>query len=73
MLELIYSGVGIGWLPRSIASAGIRDGSLVNLDDRLQKVSLYLTACRLKEQRSDHSESLWRVFQDYARIKYEAD
>lgn len=73
VLELTAAGVGIGWLPESIAKAGIRNGSLKNLGTELQIVSLYLVACRLKDSRSKLSDSLWRVFEDYAGKNRESE
>lgn len=67
VLEFTTAGMGIGWLPRSIARAGIENGSVLNLGMELGEVSLFMVACRLKGLQSQLSASFWRALEDYAR------
>lgn len=46
-LELAAVGIGVAWVPASLAQGRIADGSIVDLSDRLPPCDLQVTAIRL--------------------------
>ncbi len=56
----VLEGVGIGWLPLSIARADIESGKLIDLSDRLPSQDLLITIVRLRASISPLAEIVWQ-------------
>jgi DNA-binding transcriptional LysR family regulator len=66
-LQLAISGVGVAWVPVSLADAQIHDGSLSDLTSILPSTTLMVCATRLKGEHNDTAAHLWRHFTDQQR------
>ncbi|WP_421707311.1 LysR family transcriptional regulator [Algihabitans sp.] len=60
-LQLAVAGVGIAWVPRSLALGEIERGSLTDLSGTLPTRDLSMTALRLTTPKSPAEERLWRT------------
>lgn len=58
-LHYALEGIGIGWLPRSIASRDIEQGRLLDISDRLPSKELRVKIVRLRKDMSELSEQVW--------------
>lgn len=59
-LELAASGLGIAWVPASLARAGLAGGRLADLSDSLPGCPLEVTAVRLAGSEGAAQEALWQ-------------
>ncbi|MEE9333960.1 MAG: LysR family transcriptional regulator [Granulosicoccaceae bacterium] len=59
-LHYILEGIGIGWLPMSIAGDDIDKGKLIDLSDRLPSQELLITIVRLRASISPLAEVVWQ-------------
>lgn len=59
-LEFAVEGLGVAWVPASLAAARIVEGRLVDLSDRLPFVALDITAVRLAGPTGVVAAALWR-------------
>lgn len=59
-LEYVQRGLGIGWLPWSLAQAGCRAGLLAVAGDRKMEVRLEIRLSRGKRRLSPVAESIWQ-------------
>lgn len=59
--ELARAGVGVAWIPESIAREDLLTGRLVVLPARFKTCVMSLVALRLRAQTSDPEESAWNV------------
>lgn len=59
-LEFAVEGLGVAWVPASLAAARIAEGRLVDLSDRLPFVELDITAVRLAGPAGGVAAALWR-------------
>jgi DNA-binding transcriptional LysR family regulator len=57
--EYALRGIGVAWLPRSLASESLSRGALVSLEVQLPVQTLEIRAFRLSEGKSVQSESIW--------------
>ena len=60
-LQLAVAGVGIAWVPRSLALGEIERGGLTDLSGTLPTRELSMTALRLTTPKSPAEERLWRT------------
>ena len=60
-LQLAVAGVGIAWVPGSLARGEIQRGALTDLSDSLPTRDLSMTALRLTTPKSAAEERLWRT------------
>ncbi len=60
-LQLAAAGLGVAWVPRSLACRNIQDGTLADLSDWLPSSDLLVAALRLKvpKDRSEAEELVW--------------
>ncbi|WP_119165144.1 LysR family transcriptional regulator [Algihabitans albus] len=58
-LQLAVAGVGIAWVPRSLALGEIGRGSLTELAGSLPSSELFMTALRLTTPKSAAEERMW--------------
>jgi len=66
-LHYALEGIGIGWLPRSLAARDIERGNLLDLSDRLPDKELHISIVRLRNELPVLAERMWN------RIKAEYD
>lgn len=59
-LEFAVEGVGVAWVPASLAATRIAEGRLVDLSDSLPFVALEITAVRLAGRSGAVASALWR-------------
>lgn len=59
-LEFALEGLGVAWVPASLAVARIAEGRLVDLSETLPFVDLEITAVRLEGKAGPVAEALWR-------------
>jgi LysR family transcriptional regulator, hypochlorite-specific transcription factor HypT len=61
-LHLALEGVGVAWVPRTLASRDLARGVLVDLSDRLPSATIEIAAFRLRrpEPRAVIEEEVWR-------------
>jgi len=60
-LQFVISGVGVAWVPKSLAQKLIDDGELLDLSDRLPSITLQICAVRLSQEKSPLTESAWQI------------
>ena len=68
-LQLALAGVGIAWVPQSLAAEEIQSGRLTLLTDVCGKATLATTAVRLAGPKSDAEESVWQIVEGMAEGK----
>ncbi|MFK7992950.1 MAG: LysR family transcriptional regulator [Granulosicoccus sp.] len=59
-LQYALEGIGIGWLPHSIAMQDIENGRLLNLSDDLPSRELNVKIVRLRKNMSTLAEQAWK-------------
>lgn len=62
-LQLARAGIGLAWVPRSLAVDALSDGSLNELSSKLPSTKLLLVASRLVGQKSAVEELVWDTIQ----------
>jgi len=60
-LQLALSGVGIAWIPHSLAESELASGKLLDLSDILPSSALTVVAIRLAGAKSRAEEKVWRT------------
>lgn len=60
-LRLAKAGVGVAWVPQSLASGELARGDLADLGHLFGKASLTISAIRLKGSRSSAEQNAWDV------------
>jgi DNA-binding transcriptional LysR family regulator len=63
-LQLAHEGVGVAWVPLSLASKEIAGGSLTDLSHLFRRASLSITAIRLAGVRSPVEQNVWHVINE---------
>lgn len=58
-LHYALEGIGIGWLPRSIALRDIEQGRLLDISDKLPHKELQVRIVRLRKDMSELAEQAW--------------
>lgn len=58
-LELAATGIGVAWVPASLAAARIAAGGLADLSGRLGGCDLDVTAVRLRGRRTAFAAAMW--------------
>lgn len=58
-LHYALEGIGIGWLPRSIAMRDIANGKLLDISDKLPSKELHIKILRLRKDISELAEDVW--------------
>jgi DNA-binding transcriptional LysR family regulator len=58
-LHYALEGIGIGWIPRSIAMREIEQGRLLDISDRLPGRELHVKIVRLRKNISALAEKIW--------------
>ena len=58
-LHYALEGIGIGWLPRSIALRDIANGRLLDISDKLPSKELHVKIVRLRKDISVLAEDVW--------------
>ncbi|EYD77483.1 transcriptional regulator, LysR family [Rubellimicrobium mesophilum DSM 19309] len=61
-LELAIEGIGIAWVPASLARAAVAEGRVADLSDQLPGCELSVTAVRLAGQGGEICTSIWSHF-----------
>jgi len=65
-LHYTLEGIGVGWLPRSLAERDIERGTLLDISDRLPGKELHIRIVRLRNEISVLAERIWeRVKAEY--------
>lgn len=62
-LQLAIAGIGVAWIPESLAARELRAGSLVAVGDWLPRTRLSMQAIRLTGPRSDSEQQVWNILQ----------
>jgi DNA-binding transcriptional LysR family regulator len=57
--EFALGGIGVAWLPRSLVSESLAQGTLMSLEDALPDQALEVRAFRLSEGQSAQSDEIW--------------
>jgi LysR family transcriptional regulator, hypochlorite-specific transcription factor HypT len=60
-LELAIAGLGVAWLPRSLAQGRLAAGALADLSGDLPGLDLDVTAVRLTSQKSVAASAVWAI------------
>ena len=60
MLQYAMDGIGVAWLPYSLAANPLEEGQLVRGDDVLPAQALTIRVVRLAGTQSEHSELIWQ-------------
>jgi len=60
-LHLAAAGLGIAWVPQSLAQRGLNEGTLTNMSDSLPSAELELIAMRLKGAAVERKERVWQA------------
>jgi DNA-binding transcriptional LysR family regulator len=60
-LQLALAGVGVAWLPHSLASPELANGVLTELSDMLPSCKLSIVAIRLEDPKSPVKDFVWQV------------
>lgn len=58
-LNYTLEGIGIGWLPRSIALRDIEQGSLLDISNKLPDKELHVKIVRLRKNMPELAEQVW--------------
>lgn len=58
-LEFAIKGIGVAWLPESVASEAIGDGRLADLSDLLPAARLMIVAVRLNNEHTATEKLIW--------------
>lgn len=58
-LEMAQMGIGVAWVPESLAKPSIADGRLADLSDRLPECNLEVTAVRLLGEPTPVEAAVW--------------
>ncbi|RMD89926.1 MAG: LysR family transcriptional regulator [Alphaproteobacteria bacterium] len=58
-LELAKKGIGVAWLPESVARPALNDGALADLRPDLPATTLRIAALRLRLPQSERHQRLW--------------
>lgn len=68
-LHYTLEGIGVGWLPQSIAANDLTSGRLLDISDRLPKQELHVKIVRLQMAISDLAEEVWmQVANEYQTL-----
>ena len=73
VLELTLEGLGIGWLPRSLAAPHAAQGRLVALPPELGVVPLDIVAMRRSASRDTRVDAAWRALGEAAEERRTAE
>lgn len=68
VLQFIRQGLGIGWLPRSVAHEALARGELVDLSTELPSTALTIKVVRTRSGGSDLSRDAWTRLRDEATV-----
>ncbi len=60
MLQLVLTGIGVAWLPKSLVQEHLSKGLLMQLDDVLPSQPLNIRLVRLSEAQPEHNERVWQ-------------
>lgn len=60
-LQFAINGVGVAWVPKSLAFEHVRDGALADLSTSLPATTLSIVAMRLSGRHTETDERLWAV------------
>ncbi|MCL5777566.1 LysR substrate-binding domain-containing protein [Limibaculum sp. FT325] len=66
MLELAAAGLGIAWVPASLAAERIAAGRLADLSDRLPACQLNVMGVRLTGEPGKAERAVWELFQEWS-------
>ncbi len=61
MLQLALSGIGVAWLPASLARDALDQGTLLRLDATLPAQRLDISMVRLRAPQSARNEAIWQT------------
>lgn len=64
-LQFAVSGIAIAWVPETLASRDLADGTLVSLDDQLPSVPMNIV---MQRRRGEHSEPLEKIWELILRL-----
>jgi DNA-binding transcriptional LysR family regulator len=70
-LELAMLGIGVCWVPASLAKSRIEDGKLADLSDILPSCELCVTAVRVLGKMTPVATEVWERLQDWAGSQIE--
>ena len=65
-LQLALAGVGVAWIPRSLAIEHLQNGSLVQLSEPFGEAVLHIDAVRLASPKSTAEQHVWHAISDYS-------
>lgn len=69
-LHYALEGIGIGWLPRSIARRDIEQGRLLDISDTLPDKELHVKIVRLRKDMSELAEQVWnQISVEYKKLQ----
>ncbi len=66
ILPMALAGVGVGWLPNSLADADVEAGRLSDLSSLLPNCELSVMAIRLQDADSRIGTSIWKTVESYS-------
>ncbi|MDA3919872.1 MAG: LysR family transcriptional regulator [Salinisphaera sp.] len=64
LVQLALEGVGVAWVPESVAEASLLRAELIDLRSTLLSTNLCLRAVRIVHDHSDGSEKIWNFFKN---------
>lgn len=59
LIEYVLKGLGVAWLPWSMAVGAVRTGQLVAVGDKRLEIAFEVRICRAKRKLSSLAESIW--------------
>ena len=66
-LQLALEGVGVAWVPESIAREGIEKNTLNDLSDILPAFDFSIIATRLSGKKTEDKETVWKIISELAQ------
>lgn len=61
--EMALAGLGVAWLPESVARPALAAGRLAGLGDRLPGADLHIVALRLRLAQGGNEERVWKILE----------
>lgn len=66
--EFAAAGIGVAWVPRSLASNDVKAGRLQNLSATLPTAQLSITAVGLKEHTTESEDMIWSLLETFPAL-----
>lgn len=63
LMEYTLKGLGVAWLPWSMAASGVKAGQLAPVGDKRLEIGFEVRICRAKRRLSPLAENIWRTLE----------